>query len=98
MGKWATYRKRGGGGQPVTDVAELPTVELSLADPTNLAWVLSSGPDPTNWRIFLDLTVVDIVPGVDRGYDTSGTSGSWTVQGFDGVGNPTTQMSNAVVL
>jgi hypothetical protein len=96
MGKWATYRRRGGGVVPPVDA---PVLAFVPAD--NLTWTWS-GTDPDQWSVEKGPTAVgpwtpwDVTPGAGRAFPGVDTGTWYTIIGVDSGFAPVTTRSNAV--
>jgi hypothetical protein len=96
MGKWATYRRRGGGTVPPLDA---PVLHLVAVEDLEWDW---DGPDPDRWEIDNSPFEVgpwdesEMVPGTDRAFGPVVPDFWWSIIGIDSIGNPVTSRSNAV--
>jgi len=100
VGKWATYQRRGGGGQAS---APLPIPDLVNASEGNVEWsvvgvtpdlaLLQHGPtDSGPWSLDLN------PPWADGSADVTFVGDWYRVTGTDSFGNPVTQPSASVLV
>lgn len=101
MGKWAQYRKRGGGGQAAVAVAPFAAVLSADGDP-DISWTYAHT-NPAQWRIeqsadgVTGWTQADLTPGGNTDYHLASAGTYYRVIGVDGSNNPATLYSNVVL-